>query len=54
MKGGAVSLVVLLLPAACGGPTDSTPTPTPTPVSYCTAPPSQYAVAVADWWLPLR
>ena len=44
------ALAPLLLVVACG-PTSPSPSPTPTP-NACGTPPSAYARAVTDWWIP--
>jgi hypothetical protein len=40
----------LLVAVACGT-SEPTPTPTPTP-DPCSSSPSEFAVAVTDWWIP--
>jgi hypothetical protein len=49
---GRAALLALLL-GACGGGSPPLPSPSPTPTpSFCTSPPSAYAQAVTEWWLP--
>ena len=45
-------LALLVQVAACG-PTSPSPSPSPTPTpNTCATPPSAYAMAVTDWWIP--